>query len=203
VKDPADLYALSAARLAELPGFKERSIENLLGAIAKSKDRPLWRLLVALSLRHVGPAAAKSLSRAFGSLERLEAADLEALEAVAQVGPEIGESVLDWFAERENADLVHRLRRAGVRMADPEPEPIPQGPLTGQSVVITGSFASMSREVATRAAEAAGAKVGASVSKKTSFVAAGDTPGSKLDRARALGVEVIDEAEFLRRLGRT
>jgi DNA ligase (NAD+) len=153
-------------------------------------------------LRHIGPAAAKSLARVFGGLDRLRAADLEALEAVEQVGPEIAESILDWFGEKENGDLVARLRRAGVRMADPEPEPIPQGPLSGQTVVITGSFSSMSREAATRAAEAAGAKVGSSVSKKTSFVAAGTAPGSKLGRAEALGVEIIDETEFLRRLGR-
>jgi DNA ligase (NAD+) len=203
VKDPADLYTLTAERLAELPGFKERSIENLLGAIAASKDRPLWRLMVALSLRHVGPAAAKGLARAFGSLDRLRSIDLETLETVDQVGPEIAESVLDWFAEPENTDLIERLERAGVRMADPEPEPVPVGPLTGQSVVITGSFASMSREAATRAAEAAGAKVGSSVSKKTSFVAAGASPGTKLERARELGVEIIDETEFLRRLGQT
>jgi DNA ligase (NAD+) len=202
VKDPADLYALTAERLSELPGFKEKSIENLLGAIVQSKDRPLWRLLVALSLRHIGPSAAKSLARAFGSIERLREADLEALEAVEQVGPEIAESVVDWFTEAENRDLLRRLVSAGVRVSDPEPEPVPVGPLSGQSVVITGSFSSMSREAATRAAEAAGAKVGSTVSKKTSFVAAGTAPGSKLARAVELGVEVVDEQEFLRRLGR-
>ncbi len=203
VRDPADLYALDARRLAELPGFKDKSIDNLLSAIAQSKDRPLWRLLVALSLRHVGPAAAKSLSRKFGSVERLRAADLESLEAVEQVGPEIAESVRDWFDEAENSELVDRLRASGVRMADPEPEAIPEGPLTGQTVVITGSFTSLSREEAIRAAEAAGAKVASSVSKKTSFVACGEAPGSKRDRAVALGVEIVDEHEFLRRLGQS
>jgi DNA ligase (NAD+) len=200
VRDPADLYALGAERLAQLPGFKDKSIENLLSAIGQSKDRPLWRLLVALSLRHVGPTAAKSLARSFASIERLHAADLEALEAIEQVGPEIAESVRDWFAEPENAELLERLQKAGVRTADPEPEPVPQGPLSGQTVVITGSFASLSREGAIRAAEAAGAKVASSVSKKTTFVACGESPGSKRDRAIELGVELVDEREFLRRL---
>jgi len=199
VKDPADLYLVTDDQLANLPGFKEKSIENIRKAIEGSKDRPLWRLLVALSLRHVGPAAAKKVTRAFSSIAKLAAASLEELEQVEQVGGEIAESIHDWLREAENQELLEKLRAAGVRMADAEAPVVPDGPLTGKTIVLTGTFPRLSREQAILLAEGAGAKVTQTVSKKTSFVVAGSEPGTKLARALELGVEVIDEAELERR----
>jgi DNA ligase (NAD+) len=200
VKDPADVYALGPAELEQLPGFKDKKIENLLSAIEASKDRPLWRLLTALNIPHVGGHVAFVLSQAFLSVDRLRAASVEDLVAVPEIGPEIAQSVYSWFHDEGNRRLLSKLRAAGVRVEDPEPEPVPEGPLTGKTIVITGGFESMSRSEAEGAAAEAGAKVASGVSKKTDFVAVGENPGSKYDKAVALGVETIDEQEFLKRL---
>jgi DNA ligase (NAD+) len=200
VKDPADIYRLTPERLAELPGFKDKSISNLMSAIEASKDRPIWRLLVALSIPHVGGHVAQVLARAFPSLDALQSASVEDLNAVEGIGPEIARSVHAWFQERENRDLIKRLRKAGVRVRDEKPEAPPEGSLSDTTIIITGSLQAMSRDEATRAAQEAGAHVTSSVSKKTDFVVVGDNPGSKYDRALQLGVETIDEEEFLRRL---
>ena len=200
VKDPADIYQLTPERLAELPGFKEKSIANLASAIEASKDRPIWRLLVALSIPHVGGHVAQVLARAFPSLGELQAASVEDLNAVEGIGPEIARSVHAWFREPENKDLVRRLAKAGVRVRDETPEAPPEGPLSGTTIVITGGLQAMSRDEATNAAQAAGAYVASSVSKKTDFVVVGENPGSKYERALQLGVETIDEKEFLKRL---
>jgi DNA ligase (NAD+) len=200
VNDPADIYRLTPERLAELPGFKDKSISNLMSAIEASKDRPIWRLLVALSVPHVGGHVAQVLARAFPSLDVLQSASVEDLNAVEGIGPEIARSVHAWFQERENRDLIKRLRKAGVRVRDEKPEAPPEGPLSDTTIIITGSLQAMSRDEATRAAQEAGAHVTSSVSKKTNFVVVGDNPGSKYDRALQLGVETIDEEEFFRRL---
>ena len=202
VNDPADIYSITEEQLAQLPGFKERSISNLLGAIEQSKDRPLWRLLVALNIPHVGSHVAQVLARAFPSVDPLRTATVEELVAVEEVGPEIARSVFEWFHDPGNLKLLDRLRAAGVRMEDPEPEAPPKGPLTGKTVVITGGLESMSRSESEKAAADAGARVASSVSKKTDFVVVGENPGSKHDRAVQLGVETIDEGEFLKRLKR-
>ena len=201
VKDPADVYSLTAEQLAQLPGFAEKKIDNLLTAIEESKERPIWRLLVALNIPHVGSTVAQLLARAFGSISGLAASTEEDVAAVEGVGPVIARSVVGWFHDRENRALLEKLRKAGVRMEDPEPEAVPEGPLTGETIVLTGGLASLSRDEATSAAERAGAKVTSSVSKNTDFVVAGENPGSKYDRAVQLGVEVIDEKEFLQRIG--
>lgn len=203
VKDPGDIYRLTAEDLAGLEGFAEKSIANLLEAIERSKDRPLWRLLVALNIRHVGAHVAQVLARAFGSIDALAAASVEEIDAVPGIGPAIARSVFEWFQDPANRALIEKLRAAGVRMADEAPAiPAEEGPLAGKTIVLTGTLPSLSREEATRLAEEAGAHVASSVSRKTDFVVAGESPGSKLQRALELGVEVIDEAEFLRRLGR-
>jgi DNA ligase (NAD+) len=202
VRDPADVYRLRAEDLAQLEGFADRSIANVLSAIEASKDRPLWRLLVGLNIRHVGEHVAKLLADAFGSIDALAAASEDDIDAVPGIGPEIAGSVAAWFADERNRDLVERLRAAGVRMADEGSVRPSGGPLAGRAIVLTGTLPHLSREEATRLATQAGARVTSSVSRKTSFVVAGENPGSKLDRARELGVEVIDEAEFLRRVGR-
>src|SRR5438093_782497 len=200
VKDPADIYSLSRDQLAQLPGFKEKKIEKLLTATLASKDRPIWRLLVALNIRHVGWHVAQVLARAFPSVDRLKKARLEEIEAVEGIGPEIAQSVYEWFHDKENLRLLEKLRKPGVRMRDEEPEPLPEGPLTGRTIVITGGLLSMSRSEAEQAAREAGARVASGVSKKTDFVVVGENPGSKHDKALQLGVETIDEQEFLKRL---
>ena len=200
LEDPADVYGITQEQLAELPGFKDRSISNLLTAIEVSKDRPLWRLLTALNIRHVGSTIAQMLARAFPSVDQLREAAPEELNEVEGIGPEIAQSVFEWFHTDENWALVEKLRAAGVRVKDDVVEAPPEGPLSGSTIVITGGLTSMSRGEAEQAAEAAGAKVASSVSKKTAFVVVGENPGSKYDKAVQLGVETIDEDGFLRRL---
>lgn len=203
VKDPGDIYALTAEDLAELEGFAEKSISNLLTSIERSKDRPLWRLLVALNIRHVGEHVAQLLARAFGSIDALAAASVEEIDAVPGIGPAIARSVYEWFHDPMNLGLIEKLRAAGVRLAEEAPTgPAEQGPLAGRTIVLTGGLATLSRDEATRLAQEAGARVASSVSRKTDFVVAGENPGSKLAKAIELGIEVVDEQEFLRRLGR-
>jgi DNA ligase (NAD+) len=203
VKDPGDIYRLTAEDLAGLEGFAEKSISNLLEAIERSKDRPLWRLLVGLNIRHVGEHVAQLLARAFGSIDALARASVEEIDAVPGIGPAIARSVHEWFHDPANLALIEKLRAAGVRMAEEAPAgPAEEGPLAGRTIVLTGTLPTLSREEATRLAQEAGARVASSVSRKTDFVVAGENPGSKLAKARELGIEVIDEEEFLRRIGR-
>jgi DNA ligase (NAD+) len=162
----------------------------------------VWRLLVGLSIPHVGSHVAQLLAKRFRAIAELAGASQETLESVEGIGPEIAGNVHDWFRAAENVALVDRLRQAGLRLEDEATEEAggPQ-PLAGKIIVITGTLEGLSREEATQSAEKAGARVTSSVSKKTSFVVAGAEPGSKLAKAESLGVEVIDEAEFRRRLG--
>jgi DNA ligase (NAD+) len=202
VKDPADIFTLTAEDLAQLPGFAERSISNLLASIERAKDRPLWRLLTALNIRHVGTHVAQVLASAFGSIDALASASVEQIDDVPEIGPEIARSVHAWFADPANRRLIEKLRAAGVRMRDEVTQAAGPRPLEGTTLVITGTLQTMSRDEATAAAQAAGARVASSVSKKTDFVVVGESPGSKAAKAEQLGVETIDEAEFLRRIGR-
>jgi DNA ligase (NAD+) len=203
VTDPSDLYALDVESVSTLAGFGEKSARNLVEAIAGSKDRPLWRLLVGLSIRRVGTHVAQILAKRYRALDAIAGASLEDLEHAEGIGPEISAAVHEWFCAEENVALIEKLRQAGLRLQDAEEAKQNGGqPLNGKIVVITGTLSNFSREEATLTAEAAGARVTSSVSKKTHFLVAGDEAGSKLDKARSLGVEVIDEAEFLRRLGR-
>ena len=203
IEDPADIYSLDAEKLSQLPGFKDRSITNVLEQIEGSKDRPIWRLLVGLNIRHVGGHVAQVLAGAFGSIDAIAGASEDEIDAVPGIGPEIAASVREWFDEDENRQLIEKLRTAGVHLADERVETTGPHPLEGMSIVLTGGLEMLSREEATAAAEDAGARVTSSVSKKTSFVVAGESPGTKLAKAEQLAVEVIDEQEFLRRLGRT
>ncbi|MEX1047282.1 MAG: NAD-dependent DNA ligase LigA [Actinomycetota bacterium] len=202
VEDPGDIYSLNAKKLAELPGFKEKSIQNLLAAIEESKSRALWRLLVGLNIRHVGSHVAQVLAGAFPSINELAVAKLEELEAAEEIGPEIANSVYGWFRDKENLKVVKKLRKAGVRMEDERKKATKKGPLSGKTIVLTGGLESMSRDEAAEAAEAAGARIASSVSKKTDFVVAGENAGSKYEKAVQLGVEIIEEKDFLKRLGR-
>ena len=202
VKDPGDVYSLTEEQLAQLPGFKDKRIGNLLRAIEGSKDRPIWRLLCGLNIPHVGSTIAQVLARAFGSIDAIAAASVEQIDDIEGIGPEIASSVHAWFADKQNRKLIEKLRKAGVRMQDDAVEPVGEQPLAGLTMVLTGGLEAMSRDEAIAAAQAAGAKVASSVSKKTDFVVAGVNPGSKLAKAEQLGVEIIDEQEFLKRLGK-
>jgi DNA ligase (NAD+) len=156
---------------------------------------------VGLNIRHVGWHVAQVVTRAFPSIDQLKKASEEDLNAVEGIGPEIAGSIFEWFHDKENLKLLKKLAKAGVRVEDDEVAPPPEGPMTGFAIVLTGGLESMSREQAERAATEAGARIVGSVSKKTSFVVAGENPGSKFDKAQQLGVEIIDEKEFLKRLG--
>ncbi len=202
VKDFADLYALEAEKVAELDRMAETSAKNLIDAIQTSKDRPLDRVLAGLGIRHVGGRAAEVLAGHFGGLDALMAASVEALTDVDEIGPVIAESVHSFFHSEAGRTAVDRLRAAGLTMkAERLARDADDQPLAGKTVVVTGTLAGMSRPEAQAAIKAAGGKAASSVSKKTDFVVAGEATGGKLDKARSLGVEVIDVAEFRKRLG--
>jgi DNA ligase (NAD+) len=180
----------------------EKSAANVITAIGRSKDAVLGRFIFALGIRHVGEVTARDLGRHFGSLDALMAADAQALAQAPDVGPVVAESVARFFAEPHNREVIADLRAAGVRWREGEPaRAATSGPFAGKIVVLTGTLAAMARDEAKERVEAAGGKVAGSVSKKTDFVVAGAEAGSKLDRARELGVEVLDESRFLAMLG--
>jgi DNA ligase (NAD+) len=201
VHDPSDLYGLRAEQLMELERFAKKSAQQLVEAIAISRTQPLSRLLFGLGIRHVGQGAAELLARHFGDLDSLVAATESEIAAVHGIGEIIAQSVSAWIAEPAARDLVERLRVSGLTFTEPRPAST-SGALKGQTVVITGTLPTLARADAAALLEAAGARVTDSVSKKTSFLVAGEAAGSKLEKATQLGVEVIDEAELLRRIGR-
>lgn len=199
VHDPADLYVLPAETLAALPRMGEKSAANLFAAIARSRATTLPRFLYALGIPEVGEATARTLAQHFGDLEPLMAADEAALQAVPDVGPAVSAQIAAFFAESHNREVIARLRAAGVRwppVAVIASDSVRGGPLQGKRFVLTGSLAGFTREAATAEIEARGGTVSGSVSARTDYVVAGDEPGSKLDKARALGVAVLDEAAF-------
>jgi len=197
IRDPGDLFALDRATLTSLPGVGPKSADKLIASIDRARSQPLWRVLVALNIRHVGPTTARTLARAFPSLPRLAAATIDELERAEGIGSVVAGSVRDWFADADNAALVAKMVQGGVR-AEAEAA---TGPLAGKTIVLTGELDSMSREEAIKRAEEAGAAVAGSVSKRTDFVVAGrDAGATKTRRAQELGTEIIDEQEFLRRL---
>ena len=198
VHDAADLYDLAAPQLAELERLTDKSAEALVAAIAASKAQPLSRLLFALGIEHVGEIAAKQIARHFATMQAIATATAEDILAVHGIGDTIAESIASWFADAQARSLVDRLRERGLTMD--EPRTSTGEALKGLTVVITGSLPTLSREQAGALVEANGGRVSSSVSKKTSFVVVGDDAGSKLEKARQLGVETIDEAELLRRV---
>jgi DNA ligase (NAD+) len=202
IKDPADIYRLTDEQISELDGFAARSIENLRLAIETSKDRPLWRLLAGLNIRHVGSHVAQVLASSFRSIDALAASSADEIDAVPEIGPEVAATVAAWFDDPDNLALIEKLRAAGVRLEDAAPPDEGPKPLEGKTIVLTGGLDTLSRDEATKLAQHAGARVSSSVSRKTDFVVAGENPGSKHDQAVRLGVEIVDEEELLRRLGR-
>nr|WP_084481732.1 NAD-dependent DNA ligase LigA [Nocardia grenadensis] len=201
ITDEGDLFDLDADRLRNVALFvnKNGSLSangnRLLSNLAAAKDRPLWRVLVALSIRHVGPTAARALAAEFGSLERIEQASLEQLAAAEGVGPTIATAVAEWFAVDWHRAIVEKWRAAGVRMEDERDESIPRT-LDGLSIVVTGSLEGFSRDGAKEAILLRGGKAAGSVSKKTAFVVVGESPGSKAAKAEELGVPILDEDGF-------
>jgi DNA ligase (NAD+) len=198
IHDVADLYGLAEADIAALERFAEKSAQSLVDAIAASKQQPLSRLLFALGIRHVGTEAAQLLARRFGTLDAIAGAG-EQIEEVHGIGPAIAASVHEYFADARTTELMNRLRKSGLRFDEPSRSAAGDA-FKGLTVVITGTLPSLSRPEAKALIQDAGGKVTDSVSKATSLVVVGADAGSKLDKAKALGVETIDEAELLRRL---
>jgi DNA ligase (NAD+) len=199
VKSVSDIYSLTLEELVDLERMGRKSAENVLRNIEKSRQNPLPRLLVGLGIRFVGVRTAVLLAEAFGSLDAIADADVEKLQQAEEVGPKVGESIHEFFREPRNRDLVERLRAAGLKFDHPK-KIKKAGPFDGMTFVLTGTLASMTREQAGERIEAGGGKVSGSVSKKTSYVVAGEDAGSKLDKARALGVKVLTEEKFLEML---
>jgi DNA ligase (NAD+) len=198
LQDEGDLFFLDAAKLEQTDFFTRKdgalsaNGQKLLANLQARKDVPLWRVLVALSIRHVGPTAAQALARDFRSLDRIAEAGEEELAAADGVGPTIAQSIRDWFTVDWHREVVEKWRRAGVRMAD-EGEAAGPGPLTGVTVVVTGSLRDFSRDQAIAAIQERGGKVTGSVSKKTGFVVVGADPGSKYDKAVQVKVPILDD----------
>lgn len=198
VRDPADLYTLTMEQALSLEGFKEKKAGNLLAALEKSKSCPLDAFLFALGIPNVGRKTARDLAQAFGTLEKVEQATDEELTAIQDVGEIVAQSITEFFSFAENKLMIDRLLAAGVHphaAAGPS-----EGPLTGMTVVVTGTLPSLSREEAEELIRQNGGKASSSVSKKTTFVLAGEAAGSKLTKAQALGIPILDEAAFRQKL---
>ena len=202
VRSLPGLYRVTKDQLLELDGFQEKSASNVIAAIEASKSVPFSRVLFGLNIPDVGWVTAQSLARHFGSVGKLSGATQEEVEEVDGIGPERAEAIVEWFADADNRALVEELQELGLRFeAGPEERPV-EGPLTGSTYVVTGTLEGFSREEARKALEQKGAKVADSVSKKTTGVIAGESPGSKLAKAEQLGVPVLDEAALKKLLRR-
>jgi len=201
VKDVADLYSLTVEQLAGLERMAEKSAANVVAAIAASKDRELWRLLHGLGILHVGEEAARKLAAHFGSLDKLAAASVEELQQCEDVGPVMAQSIHDFFRHPRNQVVLKKLKAAGLNPINHQPSTIAAGPFAGKTVVVTGTLEKFSRDEVKEALRRAGATVTDSVSKKTDFLVVGTDAGSKLEKARALGVKTLTEAELVKMLG--
>jgi len=202
VRSVPDLYRLTKEQLLELDGFQEKSASNVITSIERSKEIPFRRVLYGLNIPDVGGVTAGVLARELGTIDRLLGATVEELQAIDGIGPDRAASIAEWFEDKANRSLVEELRGLGLRMEIGEEERPVEGPLSGQSYVITGTLESYTREEAKAALEALGAKVGDSVSKKTTGLVAGEGPGSKLAKAQKAGVPVLDERALQKLLGR-
>lgn len=202
VKSPADLYRLELKTLSELERMGEKSAANLLAAIGKSRNTTLERFIYALGIRNVGEATARDLARHFGSLDAVMDADAAALQAVPDVGPVVAGSIARFFGEARNRQVVQELRRLGVRWSEGAAPRARELPFAGKTFVLTGTLPRLTREEASERILARGGRVSGNVSRKTHYVVAGADPGGKLEKARELGIKVLDEAEFVELLER-
>lgn len=196
----ADLYHLDKAAIAALPGFGEISADNLLRAVASSKERPLSRILFALGIRHVGERAGKVLSAHFPDIDALIAADEDSLNEIPEIGPVIAKSIVDFFREEKNLLLVEQLKESGLDFTGERPLNSDDLPLAGQIFVLSGTLPGMSREEAKELIETNGGKTSSSVSKKTSYLLLGENPGSKLEKANSLGIPTMTLSELLQKV---
>jgi DNA ligase (NAD+) len=202
VRDVAELYKLKLEEVANLERMGKKSAQNFLDGVEASKSRDAWRVLYGLGILHVGTGAAKSLCKHFPTLDDIFGASAEQLVEAEDIGEVIARSLTQWFSDSHNKNLIERLRKAEVNFKSALYQPrAAAGPFAGKTFVLTGTLPHLKREEAAAKIEAAGGKVSGSVSKKTDFVVAGEEAGSKLDKANALGVKVIDEAELVRMLG--
>ncbi|MGZ8176438.1 NAD-dependent DNA ligase LigA [Williamsia sp. SKLECPSW1] len=205
LENEAELFSLTADDLIRVPLFTTKAGalsangRRLLANLENAKSAPLWRVLVGLSIRHVGPSAARALATEFGSLEAIENADVETLAQTDGMGATLAQSVVDWFAVDWHREIVDKWRAAGVKMVDERDESVPRT-LTGLTIVVTGSLQDYSRDGAKEAILVRGGKASGSVSKKTDFVVVGDSPGTKAEKAEQLGVPILDEEGFTRLL---
>jgi DNA ligase (NAD+) len=200
VKNVADIYRLTLEQLVELERMGKKSAEKLLANIDRSRKAPLPRILNGLGIPFVGERTAQFLAEEFGDLDKIAAASEEELQRAEEVGPKVAQSIARFFGERRNRELVERLREEGFSFTYAVKRK-KGGPLDRLTFVLTGTFPTLKREDAKARIESAGGKVAGSVSKKTDYVVAGEEAGSKLDKAKELGVKVIDEAELLRMIG--
>jgi DNA ligase (NAD+) len=197
IKTPAGIFALEKDELASLERMGEKSAQNLIDAIEKSKDTTLARFLYSLGIREVGEATAASLAAHFGGLDAIMSASEEDLLSVADVGPVVASRIRAFLDESHNREVISRLQDAGVQWQESEPRSAPKdGPLAGKTFVLTGTLAAMTRDEAKDRIQALGGKVIGSVSKKTDYVIFGEKAGSKLSKAQQLGVETLDETQF-------
>jgi DNA ligase (NAD+) len=199
VKNFSDIYTLDLFGLSQLERMGTKSAENVMASIEASKTRPLWRLIAGLGIRNVGGQTSQILAEAFGSLDALMKADIESLEAIDQVGPVLAQSIIEYFNDPENIRIINALMKAGVKPTSPKQKT--SDILTGQTIVVTGTMLQFTRQQIEQIIKDHSGKTASIVSKKTSFVVAGDNAGSKLDKASQLGIEVIGEQEFIERLG--
>jgi DNA ligase (NAD+) len=200
VHDVADLYTLTVEQLTTLERFAEKSAENLIEAIAASRAQPLSRLLFGLGIRHVGQTAAQLLARHFGDMESLSEATVEGILAIRGIGEGIALAVVDFFQDRSACALVGKLADHGLTMSEPKSVAV-GGVFAGMTFVVTGTLPTLSRSAATELIESQGGRVTSGVSKATTVVVVGEDAGSKLEKATALGIETIGEAELRRRAG--
>jgi DNA ligase (NAD+) len=201
IHDVADLYVLTMEQLAALERMGDKSAENLVEALKKSKSTTLERFLFALGIREVGVATAQTLARQFGTLDNIKDADTETLQAVPDVGPVVADSIHHFFRQKHNLEVLDKLLDADIiwpKVAVPQAS---EQTLSGKTFVLTGTIATMTRDEAKQRLHAMGAKVSGSVSKKTDYVVAGSEAGSKLTKAQELGVEVLDEEALLKLIG--
>jgi len=194
VHDVSGLYRLTSEDLQSLERMGEKSANNLIGEISASRELGFSRLLFGIGIRHVGERTAELLAEHFGSMERLADASEEELQQVSEVGPKLAESIRHFFHEKQNRELIDRLKKLGLKMEADVQVDRPRQVLAGKTIVVTGTLDSMTREEAEALITKYGGRVTKSVSKKTDYVLAGRDPGSKLDKAKELGISIIDEA---------
>jgi DNA ligase (NAD+) len=196
VNDVADLYALTTEDLLKLEGFAQKKADNLIGAIEQSKQRPLEHVIIGLGIPQVGTVAAQDLARRFGSIDALMQATPEEIEAIEGLGPTAAASIREFFSREQNRAVIEKLRAAGVTMQTSDSREQQGSQLEGKTFVLTGTLPTLTRDEASALIEAHGGRVTSSVSKKASYVLAGESPGSKLNRARDLGISIIGEDEL-------